>query len=222
MKPQFGKKLAARVFRRPSMLIEQINQNAKVARWIREQSGKVPAFADRNAIYAHIAERHIGSEPIDYLEFGVREGGTMRRWLSLNTHPDSRFHGFDTFTGLPEDWGDLGAGSFDAGGRPPEIDDPRVRFHAGLFQQTLPGFLRGFVPRSRLVVNNDSDLYSSTLYALTMLDALLVPGSIVIFDEFSSPLHEFRALHDYLGAYMRTARPIAMSADYAMQAAFQF
>ena len=72
------------------------------------------------------------------------------------------------------------------------------------------------------MINNDSDLYSPTLYTLTMLHSRLVPGSIVIFDEFSSPLHEFRALHDYLGAYNRRATPIALNTDYAMHAAFVF
>ena len=222
MKPQFAKKIAGMLMPGPSELLEQVSQNAKVAAWIRKHRGQVPGFASREAIYRHIADTILKDEPIDFLEFGVREGGTMRSWLGLNAHPESRFYGFDTFTGLPEEWNYFGKGAFSAGGKVPDIADPRVEFIAGLFQDTLPGFLQTFTPRTRLVINNDSDLYSSTLYTLTMLHSRLVPGSIVIFDEFSSPLHEFRALHDYLGAYNRRATPIALNTDYAMQAAFVF
>jgi hypothetical protein len=34
------------------------------------------------------------------------------------------------------------------------------------------------------VIHNDSDLYSSTLYALTMMDRIVPLDAIVIFDEF--------------------------------------
>lgn len=222
MRPQLAKKLAAKLYPRPLEFVEILNQNAKVSSWIRKHRAATPGFDGRESLYNHLSREVIGEAPIDYLEFGVREGGTMRSWLRLNAHPDSRFFGFDTFTGLPEKWGTWDKGAFDAGGKLPEIDDDRVQFLPGLFQQTLPGFLRDFTPRSRLVINNDSDLYSSTLYVLTVLHALLVPGTIVIFDEFSSPLHEFRAFHDFLAAYMREATPIAMNIDYAIQVAFAF
>ena len=46
----------------------------------------------------------------------------------------------------------------------------RISFVKGWFQNTLPGFLNGFSPRSRLIVHNDSDLYSSTLFTLANLN----------------------------------------------------
>jgi hypothetical protein len=49
-----------------------------------------------------------------------------------------------------------------------------------------------------LIVHYDADLYSSTLFALTKIDALKKP-CIAIFDEFIG--HETRALYDYLQAY---------------------
>ncbi|GGC51740.1 hypothetical protein GCM10011504_32730 [Siccirubricoccus deserti] len=57
----------------------------------------------------------------------------------------------------------------------PQIDDPRVSFVKGWSQETLPGFLANFTPRSRLVVHCDSDLHSSTLYALTRSAPRRVP-----------------------------------------------
>ena len=46
----------------------------------------------------------LAEEPIDYLEFGVRYGDSLFKWSGLNAHPDSRFIGFDSFEGIPEDW----------------------------------------------------------------------------------------------------------------------
>ena len=87
-------------------------------------------------------------------------------------------------------------GYFGTAGKPPEIPDSRITRVKGWFQQTLPKFLETFRPGSQLIINNDSDLYSSTLYTLTVLDHFLVPGTIIIFDEF-------RAYKEYTSAYMR-------------------
>jgi hypothetical protein len=45
---------------------------------------------------------------------------------------------------------------------------------------------------------------------------------VIIFDEYSSATHEFRAFADYRGAFWRSATPVAMTADYATQVAFVF
>jgi hypothetical protein len=78
----------------------------------------------------------------------------------------------------------------------------------------------GFTPRSRLVVHNDSNLYSSTLFALASLNPLLLAGAVLILDDFSRPTHGFRAFADFRCAFWRAAHPVAMTSDYAMQAAF--
>ena len=83
------------------------------------------------------------------------------------------------------------------------MNDERVEFRKGLFQGTLPDFLNQYNSDNQLVINIDADLYSATLYVLTAAHSIIKPGTIVIFDEFSSVLHEFRALEDYCSAYMR-------------------
>jgi hypothetical protein len=95
------------------------------------------------------------------------------------------------------------------GGVIPQTDDSRIHFIKGLFQDTLRDFLSGYEPCGRVVVHNDSDLYSSTLYCLTMLDSILVSGSLLIFDEFYSSSHEFQAFSDYAAAYRRKYSALA-------------
>jgi O-methyltransferase len=195
-----------------------------VARWIAEQRGRIPTFEDLHDFYRHVHDEVCGGTAIDFLEFGVYKGHSIRFWSQMNRDPQSRFIGFDSFEGLPEDWtrnwpkGAMG----DVAGAVPQIDDERVSFVKGWFQNTLPGFLNGFTPRSRLVVHNDGDLYSSTLFTLVSLNRLLVPGAVVIFDDFSMATHVFRAFADYKTGFWRSAHPVAMTSDYAAQVAFVF
>jgi O-methyltransferase len=84
-----------------------------------------------------------------------------------------------------------------------------VQFIVGWFQNSLPSFLAGFRPKNRIIVHSDSDLYSSTLFCLTMLDKVLSKHAIIIFDDFYDPIHEYRALRDYCSAYRRKFRIIA-------------
>ena len=86
----------------------------------------------------------------------------------------------------------------------PDLKDNRITLFKGLFQQTLAPFLEHHPIPSQLVVNIDADLYSSTLLVLTRCNDILRPGTVIVFDEFSSILHEFRALDDYCSAYMRS------------------
>lgn len=177
--------------------------------------GKYGAFVkSRNQLYTYINE-FIENNAISYCEFGVFEGASINYWSSINSNKDSRFYGFDTFSGLPEDWhnftGGLQKGTFDTQGQLPNILDGRVSFYKGLFQETLPNFVSDYTSNRLLVINIDADLYSSTLFVLTQLDRKLVKGSIIIFDEFSSVLHEFRAFEDYCSAYNVKFEVIASS-----------
>ena len=152
---------------------------------------------------------------VDYLEFGVWKGRSLDYWTKLNRDPESRFIGFDTFTGLPEDWDITNpAGTFDVQGHVPRIDDSRVSFVAGLFQKTLPSFIETFRPRGQLVVHFDCDLYSATLYVLAKLDHLIAPGTILMFDEFGDVRHEFRAYHDYSASHMRECKLVSASVEF--------
>jgi len=178
----------------------------EMSRWIAAHRDRdLDVGYDRFQFFARIAaEQGLDTGPIEYLEFGTAGGAALRWWLDRNRDPASRFHSFDTFTGLPEDWGGVVAGTFSQGGKPPEIVDPRCSFHVGLFARTLPGFLRAPRPPRRMVVHVDPDLYSATLYVLTMLASRLEVGDVLVLADFCSlrhPTHVFRAFQDFVSAY---------------------
>jgi O-methyltransferase len=144
---------------------------------------------------------NLSDQPIQYVELGVSRGLSFQWWVKHNTHVDSRFYGFDTFEGLPENWGLFEKGSMAA--NIPVVDGNRHEFFKGLFQETLPGFLlSGKIQQEKFkIIHLDADLFSSTLYALTSLHPYLQSGDVLIFDEFNVPTHEFRAFMDYADSY---------------------
>lgn len=204
---------AARLHRfTPAGVFEFLAGLAMLSRWIdvhkREGysdfcTGKFD-YNKRYNLYRHVIAEEKLNDEIDYLEFGVAKGHSFRWWAANITHPKARFFGFDTFTGLPEDWGHFKKGDMSGNNEPPLMDDVRCRFYQGLFQQTLPSFIRSYIPGKRRVIMMDADLFSSTLYALTALHPLLTRGDIIIFDEFNVPLHEFKAFRHWLSAYYIT------------------
>jgi len=215
------RKAAARLWPSYSLKVDALNRNARLAEWHRQYLTAEP-FGDRLELHRLVRSRI--EEPLDYLEFGVFRGASIRFWTELATSPQSRFYGFDTFTGLPEKW-ELGSASLEQGhfavDRMPELDDPRATLIKGLFQDTLPEFLRTYQRQGTVVVHCDADLYSSTLYCLTRLSETLRPGDVIIFDEFSQPLHEFRALEDWEQAYRVHYRGIGSAGEYHRQVAIQ-
>jgi O-methyltransferase len=218
------KRAAAALVGRHGRVFEALGGNARLRQWLSENK-PFPSFPDRYQLYHQIQAQVLGAEPIDYLEFGVSRGDSILKWADINSHPDSRFVGFDTFDGLPEPWVSISAvaakGAYSAGGVQPETNDHRIRFVKGLFSATLRTFLEEFQPRSRLVVHNDSDLFSSTLYMLATVDPILVPGSILIFDEFANPTHEWRAFSDYMAAFGRSFKLLGASGNYYTQVALE-
>lgn len=207
------KRSAAALLFRYSEFIDRVSWTAKWHRTIRQ--AECPRFGHPKELYRYLDGEILRHSAIDYLEFGVAKGTTMRVWSGMNQHPTSRFFGFDSFVGLPEDWNpNAPKGTFSRNGIPPEIPDSRIKFHIGWFQDSLPGFLTSYRPVNRVVIHNDSDLYSSTSYTLTMLHRILSPQTIVIFDEFYDVLHEYRALMDYSTAYKKTFKIIAATSHF--------
>ncbi len=170
--------------------------------------------ADRFALYELVSAELIKGRSFDYLEFGVFQGESIRKVAELNANPEVRFFGFDSFEGLPQDWqADKKKGTFDVGGALPQVDDPRVGFVKGWFDQTLPPFLMAYQPQAQLWLHIDADLYGSALCVLTYLNRHIRPGTIVVFDEVEDLMHEFKALCDFQDMSGKTLDLFAASQD---------
>ena len=85
---------------------------------------------------------------------------------------------------------------FDVHGQVPQIDDPRVQFFKGWFEQTLADYR--FPPHDVMVVIMDADLYSSTSLVLKFLEHAIVPGTYLYFDEFNHRFDELRAFGEFI------------------------
>lgn len=155
---------------------------------------QVRSFSKREELWENLLEKY-SNERVTLLEFGVFEGYSISKFAEMNTNVDSKFVGFDSFEGLPEDWlGNVKKGAFDVEGKLPLVNDERISFVKGWFQNTLPQFISQIDSNSKLVVHYDADIYSATLFVMMQLDALKVPYE-AIFDEFTG--HETRALYNY-------------------------
>lgn len=133
------------------------------------------------------------------LEFGVASGTTLRIITEAFTEREGIVAGFDVFSGLPETWRTgFPVGEF-AQESIPEV--PGAQLVPGLFEHTLPSFLND-EPGPVAFLHLDADLYSSTKTVLDLLGDRLVPGSIVVFDEFFNypgwQQHEYRAWTEFV------------------------
>jgi len=171
-------------------------------------------YSKRHGLYKHVIEKEVLSLDINYLEFGVADGHSFNWWMTENKHPASCFYGFDTFTGLPEDFGPYKKGTFNTGNNIPAIKDERGKFYQGLFQQTLPTFLKSFDNHKKTVVMLDADLYTATLFVLTSLAQFLKKDDIIFFDEFVVPTHEFMAYHQFINCYYFDLELIGAANNY--------
>ncbi len=159
--------------------------------------------------------------PGDILELGVFRGTSLMSWanfLEIRCMGDRqrRVFGFDNFAGFTEieekDGAvsaqvDKVAGGFDPSGYEEMLRDAiqiydadrfipykaRVVLVKGDVEKTIPAFVAEN-PGIRLsLVHFDVDLYRPTLVALEHLWPLVVPGGVVLFDEYGIPPWEGEA-----------------------------
>lgn len=193
----------------PANLFLFLANISKLSRWIIKHLN-IP-FSDfytyrfdynkRYILYDYVINSQNVNRSVDYLEFGVSKGYSFKWWVEKIKDSGSRFYGFDTFSGLPEDWGPFKKGDMHNNNETPQINDSRHRFYKGLFQQTLPQFLKEYDLVNRKIIHMDADLYSSTLYVLTQITPFLCKGDIIFFDEFNVPMHEFKAFSEWAEAF---------------------
>lgn len=155
-----------------------------------------PLLGDRtDVVYRSLLETlHL---PGDVAECGAHECATAVAMVSLirEREPAKTVHAFDTFEGLPDvitdeersvsTWPDLAAGHYAADAAALARNTGSVtglELHRGLFETTFPAF-----GTPLCFIHSDSDLYTSTRQTIALAERLLVPGGVVIVDDYGNP-----------------------------------
>lgn len=152
------------------------------------------------------------------LEFGVFKGATIN-YFAQNL-PQSHWHGFDSFEGLPEAWAGSGMskGAFSLEGKLPKVY-PNVTLHKGWFDQTAPAFFKSNDTKVDFV-HMDADLYSATETALQAITPNMVDGTLILFDEYFGQIawreHEHKAFQEWLKKHQLKAEALAYSSNGAV------
>jgi hypothetical protein len=138
-----------------------------------------------------------------FLEFGVFSGKTINH--IARQRPQSTIYGFDSFEGLPENWRPgFPKGAFSM----PRLPDVHgnVELVPGWFDRTLPEFCAKHRHAKAAFIHVDCDLYASTQTVLSALKQQIVPGTVMVFDEyFNYPewqKHEAKALREFCESNM--------------------
>lgn len=209
-----NKDIATMILPKRNSLVEQIVNNSILREFMNGKqskefvmlNGKNYGFKNEFAVFS---KTFATDKPLLYTEFGVFKGNSLILAMKNNNNPQSVFIGFDTFTGLPEDYvRGFNKGYFSTSGNMPNIPDKRVRFVKGLFQKELKPILNEIKllnENRQLFIHMDADLFSSTLYVLVTLDDLIKDGVYIRFDEFGqlSDNSEFLAFRSYLRAFQK-------------------
>jgi hypothetical protein len=158
------------------------------------------------------------------LEFGTATGRTLNQfayWL-----PNKTIHGFDSWQGLPEKFNDLPAGHFAQelpkvlpncelvqgwfGTRPPQDQSNIAENMALAFATTTQ--------ESIALLHLDADLYSSTKTVLSAFAKHIVPGTVILFNEYwNHPTwkkHEYRAWQEHCKMHSIKYEYIGYASDH--------
>ena len=149
-----------------------------------------------------------------YAEFGVFKGETL---TFIADRIDRVAYGFDSFEGLPEDWF-LGVtkGYFSLNGQLPELRaaQQNVRLVKGWFNDSLPQFAEQ-VEGPAAFLHIDCDLYESTKAVFDGLADRIVPGTVILFDEYLHypgwQQHEVKAFREFCETHAVTYRYVGFA-----------
>ena len=175
------------------------------ARYVLQHMRAVPNFDTDYDLHKWVTTTQLGNELLSrgwILEFGVATGRTLNqfaKWL-----PNKFVYGFDGFEGLPEDWTSRMRKGFFARSRLPRVRE-NCQLVVGWFDQTLPIFKHKIKNGPIALLHVDCDLYSSTVTILNNLKDNIVPGTVIVFDEYINypgwQLDEFKAWQEHCRMY---------------------
>jgi hypothetical protein len=158
------------------------------------------------------------------LEFGTATGRTLKQfahWL-----PNKTIFGFDSWQGLPEKFNDLPAGHF-AQPLPEVLPNCQLvqgwfgarpaQDQSGIAEFTVQTFANEHQEPIALL-HLDADLYSSTKTVLDVFADQIVPGTVILFNEYwNHPTwkkHEYRAWQEHCKAHGVKYEYIGYASDH--------
>lgn len=166
----------------------KINMEEQIIQEFKE----VPNAVDKDTFYKKLIKMLKRLPRSDFLEFGTRIGVTAKK-IAKGLHEGSTLYTFDWFNGLPEQWHEKApVGHFTCAR--PNFGTLPIQIVDGLFQETLVPFVKEH-PSKVLFIHLDADLYSSTKYVLENVWELVVPGTLILFDEYA--VNDYMLQHEY-------------------------
>jgi hypothetical protein len=168
-------------------------------------------------LYGHVVVNELDPALLNtglVLEFGTATGRTLNQfayWL-----PHKTVYGFDSWQGLPEKFNDLPAGHF-AQELPTVMANCELvqgwfglrptQDQSSIAEQTACNFANSHNEPIALL-HLDADLYSSTKTVLDAFAKHIVPGTVILFNEYwNHPTwkkHEFKAWQEHVAKFQGT------------------
>ena len=168
------------------LYIESISENCY--QMFKKDFEKSFVFSDDDSIRSFAINQAIKKfdEKKLFLEFGVYKGDSINLFGKYLKKINANIHGFDSFTGLKDEWiTDIfnPKGTFDVKNKKPKVHS-NVKLVQGWVEETFENFLKEHEGKEVAFVHLDMDTYESTAFVLEKIKKRLLPGSIILFDEF--------------------------------------
>jgi len=180
----------------------RINAAQEAAQFIRENNKDAIIFRDNRSAAIKYSLSLITVDGL-IIECGVFKGRSIN--LIAQHLPEKTIYGFDSFEGLPENWTGWKDHQKGALATPlPQVKD-NVVLIKGWFDDTLPKFHQEQPMEAIGLLHIDCDLYSSTVTILETLVTRIVPGTVIVFDEYLNFVtwreHEAKAFAEFCEKY---------------------
>lgn len=138
-----------------------------------------------------------------FVEVGVYKGGAAWYLSRLAAEQDRKLHLFDTFTGIPDQGpqdhehriGDFGDTSFESVVKAV----PNAFYYVGVFPDTMPRVWHDVIAFAHI----DCDQYSGVKASIERILPIMIPGGIMLFDDYDATSGCTLAVKEAFGSKIR-------------------
>lgn len=189
------------------------------AHYVKNFLHEVMLFDNKQALWDLTIKKIEALRSCVILEFGCYNGTSINYFATRL--PNNKFHGFDSFEGLPTDWHGHHSpvGTFDLKSNLPKVAK-NVELIAGWFDDSLPVFFKNNANLNACLLHIDCDTYDSTCSVLVNAKNLLKPGVLILFDDYLAYPNwengEFLAWKEFCLQHSIRYRYIAFATEQAL------